>query len=186
MSAGTIRGRRFVFALMFAAAAITWQSSWAGEPSLRRWPDRFPTPQLSAIDPDGRQWDIHSLRGKVVVLNFWASWCAPCVDEIPFLNDLAHSASMAEEVVVLGVNFKESASTVQRFAAEHRFDYPILLDKSGEHFKKWTNGILPTTVLIDRHGRARWRVVGELDRKDGSVKQAIEKMLEERMPAKAK
>lgn len=168
---------------MFTAAATIWQSSWAEAPSLRRWPDRLPTPQLRAIDPDGRQWDVHGLRGKVVVLNFWASWCAPCVDEIPFLNDLAHSASMADKVVILGVNFKESASTVQRYATEHRIGFPILLDKSGEYFRKWTNGILPTTVLIDRQGRARWRVVGELDRKDDSVKQAIEKMLEEHMPA---
>ncbi|HJV84188.1 MAG TPA: redoxin domain-containing protein [Noviherbaspirillum sp.] len=179
MPARAIRIRRVVFALTFVTAAISWQPSWGKEPALQRWPNGTPTPSLALRDPDGREWKLQDLRGKVIVLNFWASWCAPCVDEIPLLNELAGDSSLAGKVAVLGVNFKESASTIQRFSHEHQFGYPILLDKSGDAFKKWTSGVLPTTVLIDRNGRARWRTVGELERTDSSLKGAIEKLLNE-------
>lgn len=132
-------------------------------------------------DLDGKEWTAASLRGKVVILNFWASWCAPCVDELPFLNELANRVSTNERVVILGVNFKESAAAVQLFSNNNKLEFPVLLDTSGEHFKKWADGILPTTVLIDRNGRPRWRIVGELDRTDPSLKSALEKMLSESM-----
>ncbi len=178
MPAGTIRIRRVVFALMLIAATAAWQSSWGGEPALQRWPNGTPTPSLELRDPDGREWKLHDLRGKVVVLNFWASWCAPCVDEIPFLNGLANDPALAGKVTVLGVNFKESTPTVRRFSQAHEFGYPVLLDKTGEAFKRWTSGVLPTTVLVDRNGHARWRSVGELDRTDSSLKDAIGKLLD--------
>ena len=68
---------------------------------------------------------------------------------------------------------------MQAFANDHKFDYPVLLDKTGDRFQKWADGILPTTVLIDRAGRPRWRVVGELDRSDTRFKKALATMLAE-------
>jgi thiol-disulfide isomerase/thioredoxin len=171
---------RFLLALMLLTATLSCQLSSATEIYLRQWPENLPAPTFNLIDRDGKQWNIQSLRGKVVVLNFWASWCAPCVDELPFLNDLA-AGSEAEngKLVVLGVNFKESTPAIQRFLSEHSFRYPIVVDKTGEHFKKWTNGVMPTTILIDQNGRPRWRVVGELNPSDDSFKQVLERMLEE-------
>lgn len=180
MPAGTLRSRRFVCALPLVAAAFAWQPLWAKESYLRRWPDNLPTPPLALSDPAGQEWNLQRLRGKVVVLNFWASWCAPCIDELPLLNDLAHSAAETGELVILGVNFKDSTAVIQRFSSAHPFQYPILLDKSGAYFKQWTTGVLPTTVLIDRHGRARWRIVGALDPADAHLKAALGKMLAER------
>jgi cytochrome c biogenesis protein CcmG/thiol:disulfide interchange protein DsbE len=152
---------------------------------FRPWPDRLPVPQLKLVDLHGKEWTLESLRGKVVVLNFWASWCAPCVDELPILNDLAGSAG-ADELVVLGVNYKESADSVNRFAQAHPFRYPILRDRSGEAFKAWTSGVMPTTVLIDRGGRARWRVVGELAPDDPRFRKALDKMLERTSAARGR
>ncbi|MGE5650977.1 MAG: TlpA family protein disulfide reductase [Bacillota bacterium] len=180
MSAGTDCFRRAILAVTLATLALAWQPLAAKAPSLRAWPRETPSPALKMTDLSGTQWDLESLRGKVVVLNFWASWCSPCVDEIPFLNDLASGPSATGKVVVLGVNFKESAAAVDRFSAVQNFRYPIVLDKSGEHFKKWTTGILPTTVLIAPDGKARWRIVGELDRADGRLQEAIDRMLDER------
>lgn len=171
---------RFLPALVLLMATLSCQLSSAKEVYLRQWPDNIPTPAFNLIDLDGKQWTIQNLRGKVVVLNFWASWCAPCIDELPFLNDLA-SSSEAEKgkLIILGVNFKESTPAIQRFLNEHSFRYPIVVDKTGDHFKKWTDGIMPTTVLIGQDGRPRWRVVGELDPSDVSFKQVLERMLEE-------
>jgi thiol-disulfide isomerase/thioredoxin len=168
--------------------AVLWcQPSSAREAYLRKWPDGVPTPALDLTGLDGKQWNLRGLRGKVVVLNFWASWCAPCVDELPILNELASDSQAAKgELLVLGVNYRESAPAIQRFLNEHSFRYPIVVDKTGDHFKKWTDGVMPTTILIGRDGRPRWRVVGELNPADRSFKQALGKLLEEAQPRNAR
>lgn len=173
-------GCRLLLASMPLLAALACQPASAREVNLRPWPGNVPAPAFKLSDLDGKQWDIESLRGKVVVLNFWASWCGPCIDELPFLNELAAGSEAAKgKLVILGVNFKESTPTIQRFTQEHHFRYPILVDKTGEHFKKWTSGIMPTTILIGQDGRPRWRAVGELDPSDAGFRQALEKLLEE-------
>ncbi|MDE2599901.1 MAG: TlpA family protein disulfide reductase [Rhodocyclaceae bacterium] len=112
-----------------------------------------------------------------MLVNFWATWCEPCVEELPFLSDIA--AAEADRMVVLGINFKESSERVRQFPALRSVTYPVLLDKSGESFKKWAGAVLPTTVLIDRNGKARWRIVGALDASDKSFRQILEKLLKE-------
>lgn len=170
---------RFLLALMVLTGSLSGKPASAGDASLRQWPAGTPAPALKLNDLDGKPWDIRELRGKVVVLNFWASWCPPCVDELPFLNALAGNDAAKENLVVLGINFKGSAPAIQRFLNEHSFRYPILVDKTGEHFKRWTTGVMPTTILIDRNGRPRWRIVGELNPADVGFRQALEKMLQE-------
>lgn len=185
MSAGSDCFRRFILAVVLVVMAWTSPPLAAKENALRAWPTNLPSPSLKVTDLAGTEWNLAHLRGKVVVLNFWATWCSPCVDEIPFLNELAAATSNTGKVVILGVNFKESAAAIERFSQEHVFQYPILLDKSGEPFRKWTTGILPTTILIAPDGQVRWRIVGELDRADGSLLELIEKMLNERESNKA-
>ena len=180
MMSRPLRCGRFLLVLIGLIATFSCQLSSAKDAYLRQWPDGIPTPAFNLVGLDGKQWDLQSLRGKVVVLNFWASWCGPCVDELPFLNDLATgSEAAAGKLIVLGVNFKESAPAIQRFLSQHAFRYPIVVDKTGDHFKKWTNGVMPTTILIDRDGRPRWRVVGELNPADVDFRHALDRMLAE-------
>jgi thiol-disulfide isomerase/thioredoxin len=185
MLSRTSYSRRLVAGSLCALAAVASGPAPAAETLFRPWPERLPVPQLKLVDLNGKQWSLESLRGKVVVVNFWASWCAPCVNELPVLNDLSGRAA-ADDLVVLGVNYKESADAIARFAHDHPFRYPILRDKSGEAFKAWTSGVMPTTVLIDRTGRARWRVVGELAPDDPRIRQALDKMLEKTSAARSR
>ncbi|TFW10519.1 TlpA family protein disulfide reductase [Oxalobacteraceae bacterium OM1] len=171
-------GRSFC-AVLVLASALCGASASAKDVHLQAWPQQLPTPALRLDALDGTPWNTDSLRGKVVVLNFWASWCEPCVDELPALNALATDESAKGDLVVLGVNFKESTAAIERFLSQHSVRYPVLMDKQGEHLKKWTSGVLPTTVLIGRDGRARWRVLGELDAADPGFKRALERLLEE-------
>jgi thiol-disulfide isomerase/thioredoxin len=118
---------------------------------------------------------VASLRGKVVVVNFWASWCGPCVDELPVLKGLAGR----DGVAVVGVNYKEPLDTIERFTKEHPLGYPVLRDRTGDAFKRWTPGVMPTTILVDRTGRARWRTVGEIPPDDATLRAAIDALLAE-------
>lgn len=184
MPSGILLNRFFIRALLLFAAFSASHISCAQDRYLRIWPSGVSTPSLQLADVDGRMWNLHDLRGKVVILNFWATWCGPCVEEQQQLNDLV-AGFPTDKPIILGINFKESASTIQRFSQEHPFNYSVLLDKTGEVFKMWTDGVMPTTILIDRKGKARWRIVGALDPADTSLKQALEKMLHEPMPGKA-
>ncbi|MFL6673396.1 MAG: TlpA family protein disulfide reductase [Massilia sp.] len=170
--------RRLVAGSLFALAVVTSAPLQAADMLFRPWPDKLPVPPLRLVDLNGQEWTLDSLRGKVVLLNFWASWCGPCVDELPVLNELAGSPAGGGDLIVLGVNYKESADAIARFAQAHPFRYPILRDKSGDAFKAWTNGVMPTTVLIDRNGRARWRVIGELSPGDQRFGRELGRMLQ--------
>lgn len=158
--------------MVFASAAC------AKDATLRPWPANQPTPPLQVTGLDGGAWDLAGVRGKVVVVNFWASWCGPCVDELPVLGKLAGR----DGVAVVGVNYKEPLDTIERFTGAHPLPYPVLRDRTGEAFKAWTPGVMPTTIVLDRSGRARWRTVGEIPPDDTRLRAAIDALLAEPAP----
>jgi thiol-disulfide isomerase/thioredoxin len=160
---------------LLLAALLSAGSARATDATLRPWPAGQPTPALQATRLDGQPWDLATLRGKVVVVNFWASWCGPCVDELPVLAGLAGR----EGVAVVGVNYKEPLDAIERFTAAHPLDYPVLRDRTGDAFRRWTPGVMPTTILVDRAGRARWRTVGEIPPDDTRMRAAIDALLAE-------
>jgi thiol-disulfide isomerase/thioredoxin len=160
-----------------AACLAATGVSAAPDAVLKPWPARQATPALHLTGLDGKEWNLAQLRGKVVVVNFWASWCGPCVDELPVLNALARTKP--DQVAVVGVNYKEPLDSIERFSQAHPFAYPVLRDRSGEMFKQWTAGVMPTTILVDRQGRARWRSVGEIGAGDTRLKAAIDALVAE-------
>jgi len=168
-------GRLVSASSLFIAAVLACGPVSAKEFILRPWPAKQAVPPLKLSDAAGREVDLASLRGKVVLLNFWASWCEPCAGEVPVLNQLA--ARTPDRLVVVGVDYKEAPAAIERFVAGHPVQYPILLDKSGDSFKKWTSGVMPTTILIDRNGRPRWTVMGALDPSDAGFERALGKLL---------
>lgn len=100
---------------------------------------------------DGRKHGLAEYTGKVVILNFWATWCIPCRAEVP---DLEHEYRVhAGELVVLGVDYQEPPSDVQSFVKEIGLTYPILMDASGTVHDAYGVGGLPQTFVLDRAGR---------------------------------
>jgi thiol-disulfide isomerase/thioredoxin len=172
-----LRGIAGAAAILLACAFASGPAMAADGMLLRPWPSKAAAPRFSLTDLQGKQWNLADLRGKVVVLNFWASWCGPCVEELPILNALAQDAG--DGLVVLGVNYKEPSWNIERFTREHQFHYPVLLDKSGDHFKRWTSGVMPTTVLIGRDGKPRWRATGALSPSDPRFRTELDKLLAE-------
>jgi thiol-disulfide isomerase/thioredoxin len=125
------------------------------------WPTRQAAPALDLIDLQGQQWTGERLKGRAVVLNFWATWCPPCKEELPSLQTL-HEIGGGDPVVI-GVNVREPASQVRRYIAATGLTLPVVLDPQAELAKRFGVTAYPTTLLIAPDGQIRWRVVGEID-----------------------
>jgi len=166
-------------AALVLAPAVSRAADKAADVVLRPWPAGQATPALKLVDLDGQAWDLAQLRGKVVVVNFWAGWCGPCVQELPVLGALSQRSAWHGKVAVVGVNYKESLDAIKAFTAERAIAYPVLRDRSGEMFKTWTAGVMPATILVDRQGRARWRSAGEIGPGDTALQRSIDALLAE-------
>ncbi len=111
-----------------------------------------PAPAFDLVGVDGARHSLSSYRGRVVVLNFWATWCIPCRAEMP---DLEHEARIHRggSVAIVGVDWKESSGQVTDFTAALGVSYPMLLDSDGQVYARYLVAALPTTFIIDAGGR---------------------------------
>jgi cytochrome c biogenesis protein CcmG/thiol:disulfide interchange protein DsbE len=120
-----------------------------------------PTFALTRLDAPGKL-ELASLRGKVVVLNFWASWCAPCKSEAPRL-EAAWQRYRRQGVVVIGVDGQDFSGDAKRFLTKHKITYPNVHDGPGNIGSKYGVTGYPETYFVDRRGRLVGdRVVGEV------------------------
>lgn len=129
--------------------------------SLTAQAAQTPAPMLALKDLDDQPHDLGSLKGKVVLVNFWATWCPPCRREMPSMERLAHKLADAP-FVVLAVNIGEDADTIHTFLSQLDAapSFSILLDPHARLMKTWKISGLPTTYLIDPQGRIAYSAVG--------------------------
>lgn len=111
-------------------------------------------PDFTLQTVDGKEVSLKSLRGKKVVINFWATWCGPCVGELPYFQDITRTWK-ENELVILAINLEENVSTVRNFLAGERFTFPVLLDTEGAVGKRYNVSSIPRTFFIDRDGIIR-------------------------------
>ncbi len=135
-------------------------------------------PPLSLTDIDGREWRLEGLRGEVVLLNFWATWCPPCVEEIPSLGRLGHRLS-GKPFRVISVDVGQEAAEVRRFLDMVPAAFPVLLDPDGSVTGPWKIRAFPTSFLIDSQGRLRYGYFGALEWDSDEVVEVIEGVLDE-------
>ncbi len=122
-------------------------------------------PPIVGTTLTGTELSLADLRGRVVVLNSWASWCGPCRTETPALVDLADGAA-ATDVAVIGLNVKDDPAAATEFVAELGIDYPSIVDADGSLLRTIPGvppAALPSTVVLDRSGAVAARFVGEVD-----------------------
>ncbi len=121
-----------------------------------------PAPDFTLPDLDGRLVTLSQLRGRVVVLNFWASWCPSCRAEARDFGDFARQYR-DRGVTVVGVNLREDGITARAFAEANGMDYPLLLDADGAIGRLYQVVGIPTTIIVDADGSVRGRHVGVLN-----------------------
>jgi len=110
-------------------------------------------PKFSLRGLDGKTFKLGGSAGKkMVVLNFWASWCSACAQEIPALKDLQSSPG-ADKAVFVGVNVGENRGEVKRFVKKYQYPYPVVMDETRKTAKKYGLTRLPTTVVVDTNGK---------------------------------
>jgi cytochrome c biogenesis protein CcmG, thiol:disulfide interchange protein DsbE len=144
-------------ALSLAASASSIPTaSFAGDASLRVAPD------FTRSDLNGRSLALHSFRGRLVLLNFWATWCGPCLTEIPRFTVWQNSYGAAG-LQIVGISMDDSAAPVKRAYLRYHLNYPVVMGDAAlaERF----GGVLglPLSYLIDRDGRILGRYQGDLD-----------------------
>jgi thiol-disulfide isomerase/thioredoxin len=115
-------------------------------------------PDFSLTTLDGDTVALTDLRGRWVLINFWATWCVPCRDEMPYLNELA--AAHADKLTVLAVNMRESPEAVAPFVAELAIDLPILLQPDDATLLAYNVRGLPLSILVAPDGTIVRRIAG--------------------------
>ena len=145
---------------------------------LRPWPGG-PTPALKLADLDGRTRTLADYRGKVVILNFWATWCEPCREEMPSFNRLRQSLE-GLPVELFAVNVGEGEARIAGFLAKVPLDFPVLLDRDAAASRAWKVRLMPTTFIIGADGRVRYTFAGAADWADESVRAKVAALAAER------
>ena len=162
---------RFLFGFLFSGLLATG----AGAQELRPWTGGA-TPPLALGDLDGKLHRLEAYRGKVVLVNFWATWCEPCRDEMPSIGKLRESLA-GRRFTVLAVNLGESEARVRRFLEAMPVAFPVLLDRDTASAKAWGARILPASFLVGADGRIRYSVLGEIDWGGDKARRAVLELL---------
>ena len=121
-----------------------------------------PTPPLVLKDLDGREVRLDAYRGRTVVVNFWATWCGPCVDEMPSLMRLRERFA-GQGLEVIGVNFQENAARIRPFLDRHGLAFPVVRDHDGSARNGWGVSVFPSSFVIAPDQSVAFVVVGEAD-----------------------
>ena len=168
-----------LFAAIIVSVAMLTVQAISAAAELLPYEEQWETPALNLPDLAGRQHNIDTYRGQVVLVNFWASWCPPCVLEMPDMQRLA-TAFKGRPFNLLAVNFKESRTTVWRFTKMLKVDFTTLLDSTGVTSKAWDVQIYPTSYLIDADGRIQYVAYGSVDWDSEAIIQLIEALMLDR------
>lgn len=127
-------------------------------------------PSFALAGLDGDQYEVGGKREKVLLLNFWASWCEPCKEEAPDLVKLAERYQDKLDIYAVNVTLYDKLDQVEAFVKQYGYTFPVLLDENEKIYRQFGGVAFPTNVLIDRDGVIQEVIIGTLDPKDLDAK----------------
>ncbi len=147
---------------------------------MARLPKPWPAKNFSLKDLDGKTYTLSDYRGKVILVNFWATWCPPCRREMPSLERL-HQKLKGEAFVILAADQQEDYDTVFAFTGQldPQPTFAILLDSKAAASRAWKVQGLPSSFLVDKRGRVVYRVIGGREFDHPEIEQLIRDLIKE-------
>lgn len=135
---------------------------------------------LSLESLDGGVYDLVAMKGRVVVINFWATWCPPCIEELPSMQKL-WDETRAGGLEILAVNLGELPDRIRAFLEEFEptLAFPILLDVEGEAFQAWGVRGLPKTFVINKRGQIVYEAEGGRDMNSEHIRERLQELMDE-------
>ena len=124
-----------------------------------------PAPDFQFQSPDGQDISLSDLQGEPVLINFWATWCPPCVLEMPYIQEIYEEWSDAG-LILLAINMGESPSQVENFMQSHNLSLPVILDTKQVIAQKYNITGIPATFFIDKDGIIQGKKVGAFRNKE--------------------
>jgi peroxiredoxin len=177
---------RWLLSLLITSAILSTSpcSGWAQTkinykviPNLEAMKDQAPTPEFTLPNPDGKKVSLKDFRGKLVFLNFWATWCVPCREEMPAMEKL-YQEFKDKNFVILAVNVKDRKPDAVNFAKELKLSYPIVIDADAQVGLLYGAWGLPTTYLIGPKGEGLARAWGPAEWYSAAARNLIKDLLD--------
>ena len=159
--------RRFVIAGILMLLSLPPAAQEAGT-GLTRLDEAPAAPDFSLLDMDGTVYRLSAYRGQIVVVNFWATWCPPCREEMPSMQR-AWEQLRPDGIVMLGINVGEDADTIFQFTADYPVDFPLPMDIDSAVTGQWPVRGLPTTFVVDPAGRLVYQAIGSREWDDPAL-----------------
>ncbi len=141
-------------------------------PGLKPYMGNLSFPTLELKDMQGMVRKLADFKGKIVLISFWATWCPPCVREIPSMNKL-YADMDKSKFEILAVNIGEKKSIVKKFLKQNKIDFPVLLDTNKKYYLEWKVYVVPSNYLVDKNGKL---IAGSVGAIDWQEKETIEKI----------
>ncbi len=140
--------------------------------------ESLPAPYFASVTPEGKKLSIDDLKGKLVILNFWATWCPPCRLEMPSMEKI-YREFKGEGLEVVAINFMERPEPIKSFLKENDLTFTVLMDRAGEISQSYGVRALPVTFLIGRRGNILARSIGYKDWHNKKTREFISSLLKD-------
>jgi peroxiredoxin len=145
---------------------------------LERVSPPLPAPVWTLTDTLGATHSLGDLAGHVVLVNFWATWCSPCLEEMPSIMRLRKRVG-EDKLVILGISVDEPVRRVRRFGEQFGLDFPLLIDPDGEAYRAWKVKVYPSSFLLDGMGRIRFQAIGPVEWDNVESIDAVNQLIDE-------
>jgi len=160
------------------AYALGMVALLAGSPVSADINSEGPAPDFALKSDNGENLRLSEFRGEVVMINFWASWCGPCRQEMPLLDEL-YAQYQPMGFTILGVNVEEDSSKARKMLGDAPVNFPVLFDNDSEVSKLYNVVAMPSTVLVDRNGNVRYLHQGYKPGYEEAYQQQVRALIKE-------